>query len=143
MHWLGYCKLNINIHLMKLFKAILLLITISCFSARADIYDDLAAAIRAGDARQIAAHFDNKVDLALSSVEDVYSKAQAELLIKDFFSKNPPKSFNLVHKGSSKEGTLFAVGTLNCTNGKTFRVSFVMKTVKGVNILQEFRFENQ
>lgn len=128
---------------MKLFKAVLLLITISCFSARADIYDDLAAAIRAGDARQIASHFDNKVDLALSSIEDVYSKAQAELLIKDFFSKNPPKSFNLVHKGSSKEGTLFAVGTLICTNGKTFRVSFVLKTVNGVNILQEFRFENQ
>lgn len=128
---------------MKLFKAVLLLVTINCYSARADIYDDLAVAIRAGDTRQIASHFDSKVDLALSNVEDVYSKAQAELLIKDFFSRNPPKSFNLVHKGSSKEGTLFAVGTLICTNGKTFRVSFVMKTVGGINILQEFRFENQ
>ncbi len=128
---------------MKLFKAILLFTAISSFSARADIYDELAVAIRAGDAHQLATHFDSKVDLALSTVEDVYSKAQAELLIKDFFSKNPPKSFNLVHKGSSKEGTLFAVGTLNCTNGKTFRVSFVLKTVRGVNILQEFRFENQ
>lgn len=128
---------------MKLFKAVLLLITISSFSAKADIYDELAGAIRAGDAHQIASHFDSRVDLALSNLEDVYSKAQAELLIKDFFSKNAPKSFNLVHKGSSKEGTLFAVGTLNCTNGKSFRVSFVLKTVKGINIIQEFRFENQ
>ncbi len=128
---------------MKLFKIILLLITVNCSSAVADIYDDLAVAIRAGDARQVAMHFDSKVDLSLSNNEDIYSKAQAELLIKDFFSKNPPKSFNLVHKGSSKEGTLFAVGTLISTNGKTFRVSFVMKIVTEKNIIQELRFENQ
>lgn len=128
---------------MKLVKIILLLLTISGNPAFADIYDELASAIRTGDARQLSTHFDSKVDLALPNVEDVYSKAQAELLIRDFFTKNAPKSFNLVHKGSSKEGTLFAVGTLVCTNGKTFRVSFVMKSVNGVNTLQELRFEPQ
>jgi len=128
---------------MKLFKLILLFLSVNCFAAFADIYDDLASAIRAGDAHQVAVYFDSKIDLALSSQEDVYSKAQAELLVRDFFSKNPPKSFTLVHKGSSKEGTLFAVGTLSCMNGKSFRVSFVMKTVKGTNSIQELRFENQ
>ena len=128
---------------MKLLKIFLLLLTIQGFAAAVDQYDDIAEAIRKGDARQVAGFFDAKVDLALSSQEDVYSKAQAELLLKDFFSKNPPKTFTLVHKGSSKEGSLFAVGTLSSTNGKTFRVSFVMKSVKGQNYIQELRFENQ
>jgi hypothetical protein len=128
---------------MKLLKIALLLLSINCIAASADIYDELANAIRTGDAHQIAGYFDAKVNLALSNQEDVYSKAQAELLIKDFFSKNPAKSFTLVHKGSSKEGSLFAVGTLTCTNGKSFRVSFVMKSVKGTNTIQELRFENQ
>ncbi|MEO8085516.1 MAG: DUF4783 domain-containing protein [Bacteroidota bacterium] len=128
---------------MKLFKLILLFISVNCFATIVDLYDDLASAIRAGDAHQVAVYFDSKVDLALASQEDVYSKAQAELLIKDFFAKNQPKSFSLVHKGSSKEGSLFAVGTLSCMNGKSFRVSFVMKSVKGVNSIQELRFENQ
>jgi len=128
---------------MKLLKVAFLLLSIHCFAATADIYDELADAIRAGDAHHIAGYFDTKVNLALSNQEDVYSKAQAELLIKDFFSRNPSKSFTLVHKGSSKEGSLFAVGTLICSNGKSFRVSFVMKSVKGINTIQELRFENQ
>jgi len=128
---------------MKLLKIAFLLLSIQCIAASADIYDEIADAIRAGDAHHIAGYFDAKVNLALSNQEDVYSKAQAELLIKDFFSKNPSKSFTLVHKGSSKEGSLFAVGTLTCTNGKSFRVSFVMKSVKGTNTIQELRFENQ
>ena len=95
---------------MKLLKIALLLLSFHCFAANADIYDELADAIRAGDAHHIAGFFDAKVNLALSNQEDVYSKAQAELLIKDFFSKNPGKTFNLVHKGSSREGSLFAEG---------------------------------
>jgi hypothetical protein len=127
---------------MKLLTLILLF-SFSSFASHADLYDEIASAVRSGDAHQVASFFDAKVDLALSSQEDVYSKAQAELLIKDFFTKNQPKTFTLVHKGSSKEGTLFAVGTLACANGKTFRVSFVMKTLKGRNTIQELRFENQ
>jgi hypothetical protein len=128
---------------MKLLTIFLLFLSVNSIAANVDLYDEIAEAINKGDAHQIAGYFDSKVDLALSNQEDVYSKAQAELLIKDFFSKNPSKSFTLVHKGSSKEGTLFAVGTLACTNGKTFRVSFVMKSVKGTNSIQELRFENQ
>ena len=127
---------------MKLFRILLLFIAVHC-TAAVDLYDELADAIRTGDANKIASYFDAKVDLALSSQEDVYSKAQAELLIKDFFSKNPAKTFTLVHKGSSKEGSLFAVGTLTCTNGKVFRVSFVLKSVQGKSSVQELRFENQ
>jgi len=128
---------------MKLLKLFLLLLSIQGVVVAADVYDELADAIRGGDAHKIAAYFDSKIELALSNQEDVYSKAQAELLVKDFFAKNPPKSFSLVHKGSSKEGTLFAVGTLASTNGKSFRVSFVLKTISGRNSIQELRFENQ
>ena len=128
---------------MKLLKIAFLLLSLHCVAAVTDIYDELAEAFRTGDSHRIAGYFDAKVNLALSNQEDVYSKAQAELLIKDFFTKNPAKSFTLVHKGSSKEGSLFAVGTLTCTNSKSFRVSFVIKSVKGVNTIQELRFENQ
>jgi len=128
---------------MKLLKLFLLILLIQGVVVAADVYDELADAIRGGDAHKIAAYFDSKIELALSNQEDVYSKAQAELLVKDFFAKNPPKSFSLVHKGSSKEGTLFAVGTLASTNGKSFRVSFVLKTISGRNSIQELRFENQ
>src|SRR5258706_15863280 len=83
--------------------------------SNADVYEDISRAIRSGDSRQIASLFGSSIDLTLLNQEDVYSKAQAELMIKDFFLKNPPKTFTIVHKGSSKEGTLFAVGNLAST----------------------------
>ncbi len=125
----------------KMKKACVVLFLLFGITVYADVYDDIAIAIRTGDSKQIASWFSNNVDLTLNNQEDVYSKAQAELLLKDFFSKNPPKSFNVVHKGSSKEGTLFAVGNLNSSSGKTFRVSFVLKANQGKHIIQELRFE--
>ena len=90
---------------MKLVKIFLLLLSVNtAVAANGDLYDEIASAIKSGDAHQIASYFDAKVDLAIASQEDVYSKAQAELIVKDFFTKNPTKGFVLVHKGSSKEG---------------------------------------
>jgi hypothetical protein len=108
-----------------------------------DIYDEIANAIRSGDSKQIASYFSNNIDLTILNQEDVYSKAQAELIVKDFLSKNSPKSFSILHKGSSKEGTIYAIGNLSTMNGKTFRVSFFVKMTSGKYMLQELRFETQ
>src|SRR6266404_3025658 len=112
---------------MPMKKLIALLSFVISASAYADVYDAIGNAIRTGDARQISTYFSSSVDLTILNQEDVYSKAHAELLVKDFFSKNTPRSFTIVHKGSSKEGTLFAVGTLTTATGKTYRTSFVLK----------------
>ena len=108
-----------------------------------DIYEELASAIRSGDSRQVAAYFGTSVDLTIINQEDVYSKAQAELIVKDFFGKNPPKSFTILHKGSSRENTVYAIGNMISTNGKTFRVSFFLKLASGHYTIQELRFETE
>jgi hypothetical protein len=120
---------------------VLLLSLISIFNAFADINDDISNAIRSGDAKVVATYFNTTIDLTLISQEDVYSKTQGEQLLKDFFTKNPPKSFSLDHKGSSREGTLFSIGTFVSSNGKTFRVSFTLKMLQGRYTIQELRFE--
>lgn len=108
-----------------------------------DVYEDFANAMRSGDANQVASYFGNTIDLTLLNQEDIYSKAQAELILRDFFSKNTPKSFSIVHRGSSQEGTMYGIGTLNTSNSKTYRVSFYMKSVKGKNSLLELRIESE
>ncbi len=116
-----------------------LLISSSVFAL--DIYDDLANAIRGNDAKQLSTFFGPTLDLTILTQEDVYSKAQAELILKDFFSKNICKTFNVLHKGSSPEGTQYAIGTMITTTGKNFRISFYIKQNQGKNILQELRIE--
>lgn len=108
-----------------------------------DVYEDFANAVRSGDSKQVGSYFGNTIDLTLLNQEDIYSKAQAELIIRDFFSKNSPKSFSIVHKGSSQEGTMYGIGVLTTSNAKTYRVSFYMKSVAGKNSLLELRIESE
>jgi hypothetical protein len=128
---------------MKTFKIFLLLLLVTGSVKALDIYDDIANAIRSGDSKQIATYFSNSVDLTIMNQEDVYSKAQAESIVKNFLIKNPPKTFSILHKGSSKEGTLYAIGNLVSTNNKTFRISFFVKMVSGKYMIQELRFETE
>ena len=128
---------------MKSLKIFLLLFFVAFSTQALDIYDEIANAIRSGDSKQIAVYFGSNVDLTIINQEDVYSKAQAELIIKDFFSKNTPKSFSILHKGSSKEGTLYSIGNLVTLNNKAFRVSFFVKMTSGKYLIQELRFETE
>jgi hypothetical protein len=137
----GYLALSGSFKNMKEIKNILICLLISSSLFAMDIYDEVANSIRSGDARQLATFFSNSIDLTIVDKENVYSKDQAEFIIKDFFSKNPPKAFNILHKGSSPEGTQYLIGNLVTTNGKTFRTSFYIKTIKGKSALQELRFE--
>jgi hypothetical protein len=108
-----------------------------------DVCEETANAIRSGNSSQVASFFGSSVGLEISKTEETYSKAQAELILKDFFSKNPVKSFSVLHKGSSREGTLFAVGTFVSSNRKSFRTSFTLKLSDGKYLLQELHFEAQ
>ena len=100
-----------------------------------DVFDEIAFAIRSGDAKQLSSYFGPTLDLTIINREDVYSKAQAEQDIKDFFSKNAPKS--------SPEGTQYAIGNLVSSSGKSYRTSFYFKSSGGKNVLMELRFESE
>ncbi len=120
---------------------IILLISQRVFAS--DIFEDISNAIRSGESHQLSTYFGNTVDLTILEQENVYSKAQAELVVKDFFEKNRPKSFTILHKGSSPEKTQYAIGNLVTSNGRTFRVSFYIKNTQGKNLMQELRIETE
>lgn len=123
--------------------AIALIISLFSLSVIAqEVYDKISAPIKKGNAKELAALFDNNVEITILDNEQSYSKAQAELVIKDFFSKNPPKSFELLHKGSSNEGSKYGIGTF-ITSGKTFRVYFLIKKKGNLSVIQELRFEKE
>ena len=128
---------------MNKIQKIFLFLFISGSAFALDIYEDISNAIRNGDSKQLATFFGSSIDLTVIDKENVYSKAQAEFVLKDFFVKNPPKSFNILHKGSSPEGTQYAIGNLITSNGKSFRTSFYVKNNNGKFLLQELRIETE
>ena len=73
-----------------------------------------------GDSKKLALFFDRNVELLLIEKGDVYSKAQAELIIQNFFINNTPKSFT-VESESEDKTTNFAIARLKTTKDN-FRV---------------------
>jgi hypothetical protein len=126
---------------MKNLIFILIFAPLSLFSAPSTIdpYEDIANAIRSGDAKSVSRYFSNSVDLTLIGQEDVYSKAQAEQILKDFFNKNTPRSFSIIHRGESKDGAKYAIGNLSTSNGN-YRVYYYFKVAGGGVNIQELRF---
>jgi hypothetical protein len=122
--------------------ALSLVIAISAFTDF-DVYDEVSNAIRSGDSKQVANYFGNTVDLTIVTREEMYRKTQAELVLRDFFSTNVPKAFSIIHKGSSKEGTLYAIGNLTTVKGTVFRTSFFLRKSGDKYLIQELRFETE
>ena len=63
----------------------------------------------------------------------MYSKAQAELILKDFFIKNTPKDFIIEIEGES-DGFSYAIGHLK-TSGGGFRVYLAYQNIKGKSVI--------
>ncbi len=120
---------------MLLLGSILML---SAFTAQNRI-DEVIAALRSGNSVQLAGYFDENVEVTLPDKSDSYSKAQAQLIVKDFFGNNGVKGFELKHKGDSPSGH-FCIGILQ-TNAGNFRTNVFMKIKNGKEVVKEIRFQ--
>jgi hypothetical protein len=103
--------------------------------------DEVVTAMKNGDAAMIAKHFDNTVEITMPDKSNSYSKNQAEIVLRDFFSTNTVKSFEVIHKGENA-GSQYCIGTLVTKNG-SFRTTVFMKQKGEKQLLQEIRFENR
>lgn len=101
--------------------------------------EDVVAAMRSGNADQLSRYFDSRVDVSLPNKSDNYSKSQAEMILKDFFSSNGVKNFQVKHKGENNDGSQFCIGTLQTRNGD-YRTKFYMKQKGDRQVLQEIAF---
>ena len=78
---------------MKQFFTLLTIGTLlSSFSIFSSI-DEVIAAMKAGNAAEIARFFDNTVEINMPDKSNSYSRSQAELVLKDFFNSNCGKKF--------------------------------------------------
>lgn len=116
------------------------LLLFSSFTYRVGI-DDIIAAMKTGNASQVAKFFDNNVEISMPDKSNSYSRSQGELVLKDFFANNVVKSFDVIHKGENA-GSQYCIGTL-VTKGGSFRTTIFMKQKGEQQVLQELRFENR
>ena len=125
----------------KIFTSLLLAsaILLTSFSQQNSI-DEVIVALRLGNATELSKHFDDNVEVTLPVKSDSYSKAQAQMIMKDFFANNDVRGFELKHKGDSPGGH-YAIGTLQTKSGN-FRAHIFMKTKGSRELVKELRFQS-
>ena len=113
-------------------------------SAAADTFDEVVTALKSANSAQVAKYFNSNVELTILTSEGVYSKQQAEIILKNFMNSNPPKNVAIQHKGSSAQGqgSRYAIATYECAQGK-YRVYIFMKESAGKMLIHELRFEKE
>lgn len=128
-------------------KNLLFLLLFAPFAAFANqgnpSLDAIAKALNSGDIESLSKYFADNVEISIADKEQLYPKAKAIEVIRDFFDVNKPKTFNPVHQGTSRENSdQYCIGNLTALNGN-YRVYLYLK-VNGANLtIQEMRFDKQ
>jgi hypothetical protein len=108
---------------------------------QAQIPDEIIQSLRTGNARLLSGYFNQNVELVVPGSDNVYSKAQAQIIVNDFFSNHSPQSFSVIHQGG-KEGAQYVIGNLGTRKG-AFRVYFLLKKSDGKDYIHQLRIEKQ
>lgn len=99
---------------------------------------DIGIAMKAGSSKELIKFCNNTVEIKVDGESSNYSKNQAEVILKDFFSRNPPKDFTYIHHGES-EGLKYKIGHYRHQNG-VFRVVMVIKKINDTYLIDTLNF---
>ena len=100
---------------------------------------DIVSATQNGNAVELAKYFNDKVEIILPSKSGVYSKEQAQFVMRDFFSSNRPTSFQINHEGK-RDNSSFAIGRYVSAK-EQFRFYFLTKVVDGKTVIIQIRID--
>jgi hypothetical protein len=106
----------------------------------AGLVEDVSAAVKAGNSKELAKYFSPTLEIILPGSDGTFSKAQAEMIMKDFFAKSAPVSFVVNQKGNSAGGAQFIIGTYKNKSEK-LNVYILLKPVANQLMIQQMHFE--
>jgi len=91
---------------------------------------------------KVIMYFDNVVDITINDNQSTYSKAQAEMVVKNFFDKNDVSGFQVKYKGvAPNDESFYLIGDLKTKGHGVYRVYFFFKQKGKSHVLQEMKFE--
>ncbi len=111
--------------------------------ANAQVPDDIIMGLKTGNVKILSHYFNQNVELVVLTNENVYSKAQAQQIVGNFFNNHVPEEFTILHDSKSNtEGAKAVIGNLRTQKGG-FRVYFLLKQNNGKEYIHQLRIEKQ
>ena len=103
--------------------------------------EGIVLSFKAGNAAELSKFFHSNIELIILEKEDVYSRSQAEQIIRKFFSDHKPETFKVIFEGG-KESSRYAIGSMQ-TRNETYRVYILMKKQDGSPLIHQLRIEEE
>lgn len=110
------------------------------FARPADDSGKMVSLFGSGNATEIAAYFSGSVQLSTPGKDGVYSRAQAKMILAEFFSSNKPQSARLVQQGKSENGAHFMVLSLS-TSAEVYKVTLFYRGNAKTMRIHELKIE--
>ncbi len=124
---------------LHLFLSFLVLYLTPAFSI-ADPIDHAAELIRQGNIHELSKIFSSNVEVTIRDEQNVYSRAQAELVLNKFFNENRLMSVKMLHKVNSNPNYFFGVLIIDTDKGP-YRMALTFKQADNNLTLIEIRIE--
>jgi hypothetical protein len=107
-----------------------------------DVLKNINQCISTGNGQQLTKYLHSTVEMSILGNEGYFSRAQAGVILEDFFSKNKPVSFSVKQGGSDSETTKFSTGVYVSAGG-TFKIYYVVKTTQNVSLIHKITIEKK
>ena len=102
---------------------------------------NIGTALEAGSAKEMIKFCNKTVEIKINGESANYSRTQAEVVLKDFFFKNPPKSFAYIHQGTA-EGLKYTIGRYTASEGG-YRVVMFIKKIGDKYLIDTLNFSKE
>lgn len=117
----------------------LLAATIGAQAQGGDQIGAVRSAIANGSAHDLAQYLAPSVEVGFDGDSQNMNATQTELVLKNFFAKNAPGKFEIVHQGAGPDGTPYAVGRYTGHNG-TYQVFIKLKANRSTPQIDKIDF---
>jgi len=107
-------------------KILFVSFSLFAFQQSGDILENIEKTIKVGNARELVKFCNETIELKINGESANYSRNQAEIVLREFFQKNPVRGFSYIHKGSSPEGLKYSIGKYLFEEG-SYRVVMFLK----------------
>ena len=115
-----------------------------CFPSAAqddgyEVFVPISKYLGSGDADRLSAWFADNLEVSILSSANDCSKSQARQIMRAFFQRHTPRSFDIRHK-ASKGGSKYAVGDLKA-GGETYQVTIFVSNCREQYKIQQLKVD--
>lgn len=122
-------------------KILILIVTLFYAPIQEETVKDIGTALKTGSSKELIKFCNQTVEIKINGESSNYSKAQAEVILRNFFSKNPPKNFTYIHQGAS-QGLKYTIGRYTHESG-AYRVVMFIKKIGDKYLIDTLNFSQE